>query len=129
MTDEHGGADVGAEPGGNPPDTSLTAVVGVVFAIVLFVVVVFLQAFFYRQEGEERERKVVAQTPEELAQTRAQQEEALHTYRWVDERHGVVSIPIEQAIAQVARSGGRVPWPEAQPPAAPAAPAGSAAER
>jgi len=111
------------QPGGNEPDTSLTAVVGVVFAILLFVVVVFLQAFFYRQEESETERKVVAVAPGELAGLRAQQQEALHTYRWVDVNRGVVTIPIERAMALLVRDGGRTPWPQVQPapPAAPAA--------
>ena len=54
------------------PNTTLTALVGVVFAIVLFALVVFLQAFFYRAEERENVRKVVAVAPEELSQLRAQ---------------------------------------------------------
>jgi hypothetical protein len=45
------------------PNTTLTALVGVVFAIVLFALVVFLQAFFYRAEERENVRKVVAVAP------------------------------------------------------------------
>jgi hypothetical protein len=107
-------------PGGSEPDTSMTAVVGVVFAILLFVVVVLLQAYFYRQEAEENLHKVVAVAPEELAELRAQQQEALGTYRWVDVNRGTVTIPIERAMALVVRDGGRSPWPQVQPSAAPA---------
>ncbi|MFI5143404.1 MAG: hypothetical protein ACHQQS_15575 [Thermoanaerobaculales bacterium] len=109
-----------APPGGSEPDTSMTAVVGVVFAILLFVVVVLLQAYFYRQETEENLQKVVAVAPEELAELRAQQQEALATYRWVDDKRGVVTISIQCAMALVVRDGGRSPWPQVQPPAAPA---------
>ena len=100
------------------PNTTLTAVVGVVFAIVLFALVVFLQAFFYRQEAEEDTRKVVAVAPEELARLKAQQLETLHAYRFVDARAGVVAIPIDRAMELVVRDGGRSPWPAVQPPAA-----------
>jgi hypothetical protein len=120
MTDEHVEVEQGSQPGGNEPDTGLTAIIGVVFAILLFVVVVFLQAYFYRQSAQEHERKVVAVAPEELSQLRTQQEEVLHDYRWVDENKGVVAIPIERAMTLVARDGGRVPWPEVQPPRTPA---------
>ncbi len=100
------------------PNTPLTALVGVVFAIVLFVIVVFLQAFFYRQEAEENTRKVVAVAPEELSRLKAQQIETLNSYRYVDPSAGVVAIPIDRAMALVVRDGGRAPWPAVQPPAA-----------
>jgi hypothetical protein len=110
------------------PNTTLTALIGVVFAIGLFVLVVFLQAFFYREEAEENVRKVVAVAPEELSQLKAQQLEALHSYRYVDPRAGVVAIPIDRAMELVVRDGGGVPWPSVQPPpvAATAAPAAAA---
>jgi hypothetical protein len=113
------------------PNTTLTALVGVVFAIVLFALVVFLQAFFYRAEERENVRKVVAVAPEELSQLRAQQLETLHSYRFIDAKTGVVAIPIDRAMDLVVRDGGKSPWPAAQPPAAtqkasPTAPAAGA---
>ncbi len=109
------------------PNTPLTALVGVVFAIGLFAIVVFLQAFFYHQEAEENVRKVVNAPPEELAQQRAQQLETLHAYRVVDLKAGVVAIPIDRAMELVVRDGGRTPWPAVQPPAAAPKPASGAA--
>ena len=111
------------------PNTPLTALIGVVFAIVLFALVVLLQAYFYRSEEGENVRKVVAVAPEELSQLRAQQLETLHSYRFVDPRAGVVAIPIDRAMELVVRDGGNSPWPAVQPPAAtpktaPVAPAG-----
>jgi len=121
---EHGSHELDAKrhtpPGGSEPDTSLTAVVGVVFAILLFIIVVLLQAYFYRQEAKEQVEKVVAVAPEELAQSRAEQQEALATYRWVDANRGVVTIPIERAMGLLVREGGRSPWPQVQPPPVPA---------
>jgi hypothetical protein len=102
------------------PNTPLAAVVGIVFAIVLFVVVVLLQAFFYHEQAQEDTRKVVAVAPEELSQLRAQQLAQLNSYRWVDEKAGVVAIPIAVAMEALVRDGGRSPWPQVQPP--PAAP-------
>ena len=101
---------------GGEPNTPLTALVGVVFAIVLFVVVVFLQAYFYQEEQAEDARKVVAVAPEELSQLRAQQLATLHGYRWVDPKEGVVAIPIGRAMEQVVQDGGKSPWPSVQPP-------------
>ena len=101
---------------GGEPNTPLTALVGIVFAIVLFVVVVFLQAFFYQERQAENARKVVAVAPQELSQLVSQQLGELHGYRWVDEKAGVVAIPIGRAMALVVRDGGRSPWPSVQPP-------------
>ena len=100
------------------PNTPLTALIGVVFAIVLFALVVFLQAFFYRAEEGENARKVVAVAPEELSQLRAQQVETLNSYRVIDPKAGVVAIPIDRAMELVVRDGGKTPWPAVQPPAA-----------
>ena len=80
------------------PNTQVTVLVGIVGAVLLFVLVVLLQAFFYHAERDEVARKVVAVAPEELSALRAQQLETLHSYRWVDEKTGVVAIPIERAI-------------------------------
>ena len=103
------------------PNTPLTALVGIVFAILLFVVVVLLQAFFYRAEQQENVRKVVAVAPEQLSQLRAQQQELLHSYKLVDPGKGVVAIPIDLAMTLVVSEGGRSPWPQVQPPAVPVA--------
>ncbi len=87
-----------ATPGGNEPDAPTIVVVGLVFAIGLFVVIVLLQAYFNREDRLETQRKVVAVAPEELSQLRAQQEELLNSYRWVDERRAIVAIPIDRAM-------------------------------
>jgi hypothetical protein len=102
------------------PNTPVTAVVGLVFAILLFVVVVVLQAYFYRAEEAENVRKAVVVAPEELSQLRAQQQERLHSYKIIDPKKGVIAIPINLAMKLLVRDGGRAPWPEVQPPAVPA---------
>jgi hypothetical protein len=109
---------------GGEPNTPLTALVGIVFAIVLFVVVVLLQAFFYQERQAEDARKVVAVAPQELSQLVSQQLGQLHGYRWVDQKAGVVAIPIGRAMELVVRDDGGSPWPSVQPPppGAPVAP-------
>jgi hypothetical protein len=102
------------------PNTPLTALVGLVFAILLFVVVVVLQAYFYRANDEENVRKVVAQAPDELSQLTSQQEEKLHSYKILDPQKGVIAIPIDLAMKILVRDGGKTPWPEVQPPPVPA---------
>jgi hypothetical protein len=103
------------------PNTPLTALVGLVFAILLFAVVVVLQAYFYHANEQENVRKMVAQAPEELSQLKSQQEEKLHSYKILDPQKGVVAIPIDLAMKVLVRDGGKTPWPEVQPPPVPAA--------
>ena len=79
-------------------DTPLTVVVGLVGAILVFVLVVALQALFQRVERGELERKVVAAPAQELEALRAEQLEALSEYRYVDRAKGIVAIPIERAM-------------------------------
>ena len=82
------------------PNAPLTVVAGIVGAVLLFVLVVTLQAVFYRAERAEVVRK--GAEPDELAQVRAAQQELLNGYRWVDEKQGVVRIPIARAMELVA---------------------------
>jgi hypothetical protein len=95
--------------GGGDPNTQTTVLVGIISAIMLFVVVVLLQALFYRVERSEALRKVEAVVPEELARLRVQQLDQLNSYRWVDQTAGVAAIPIDQAIRLVVQEQGREP--------------------
>jgi len=79
------------------PNAPLTALIGVVAAVLLFVVVVALQALFYRQEALERVRKVEGVRAEELVHNIATQQERLHGYRLLDPATGSVAIPLERA--------------------------------
>jgi hypothetical protein len=91
------------------PNAPLTVLIGVVGAVLLFVVIVLLQAFFYHQERAEVERKVVAVGAEDLSQLRARQRDQLSSYRWVDAKAGVVAIPIERAMELVVQGKGHGP--------------------
>lgn len=97
---------------GDDPNSTLTVLVGVIGALVLFAVIALLQAFLYRSEKGESARKNAVQSPDELALLRAEQQEILASYRWVDQPKGVVAIPIERAMELVVRD----PAPPATPP-------------
>ncbi len=100
------------------PNTQLTVVAGVIFAVLLVVCVFFLQALFYDAESRENVRKVVAVVPEELAQARAQQVEQISAYRRIDQKKGIVAIPIDRAMELVLKEGvAAKPVPGQVPPA------------
>ncbi len=106
-------------------NTPVIVTIGIVAAVLIFVAIVLLQAGFAKLQRDEWQRKVVAPKPEELAAARADQEQQLSGYRWVDRERGVVAIPIERAMELVARelpSRGAAPAPAPAPaPPAPAA--------
>ncbi len=85
------------------PNAYRIAVFGIVGAVLVFAAIVWLQALFYRAEKAEVEKKTYSQAPEELSRIRAEQIEAMNSYRWVDRDSGVVAIPIERAMELVAR--------------------------
>ncbi len=84
------------------PNVAASAVVGIISAILLFVVIVVLQAFFYQAEKGELERKVYSQPYQALQQLDANQLELLNSYGWVSEGEGTVHVPINRAMELVA---------------------------
>ncbi len=84
-------------------NTPAVVMVGIVGAILFFAAIVFLQAYFARAERDEHRRTVVSQRSEEPATVQAAQEAQLHGYRWVDRTRGIAAIPIDRAMALVAR--------------------------
>jgi len=84
------------------PNVAASAVVGIISAILLFVIIVVLQAFFYRAEQSELEKKVWSQPYQALQQLDANQLELLNSYGWVSETEGVVHVPIKRAMELVA---------------------------
>ena len=103
------------------PNSSMTGVIGAVFALLLVGGIVALEAYYYQAEDDENARKVVAIGSDELAQARAQQLVQIHSYRWIDQKAGVASIPIDAAMEMVVRDGVRAapaPAPTPVPAAA-----------
>ena len=87
-------------------NTPLITTIGIVSAVLLFVIIVVLQAWFAQAQREEFRRKVVDVRATEAADAWAEQEGRLAGYRWVDRERGVVAIPIERAMELVAREHG-----------------------
>ena len=83
------------------PDVPASALVGIVGAIVLFLIIVGLQTLFYRAEQAETVSKVYQTDSQALTRLRADQLEELHSYRWIDQQKGTVAIPIERAMELV----------------------------
>ncbi|HSL16456.1 MAG TPA: hypothetical protein VLB51_00955 [Methylomirabilota bacterium] len=84
------------------PNVAASAVVGIIGAIVLFVLIVLLQTWFYRAEADERFRKIYSQPYQELQKLDNEQRERLTSYGWISEGDGVAHIPIERAMDLIA---------------------------
>ncbi len=80
------------------PDTARIAIIGVVGAVILFIIIVAIQALFYGMERAEQDRKEARERSETVAQVRAEQRQRIGSYGWVDQKKGVVRIPIERAM-------------------------------
>lgn len=83
------------------PSATPTAVVVVVFTLLVVITILALQAYFTRVANEQFETKVVSRTPEEKTAIFAEQRQILSGYRWIDREQGVVGIPVERAMALV----------------------------
>ena len=94
--------------------------VGALFVILLFVMIIMLQAYFYRAARQEYNTKVVAPRNEVLLASLAEQQQQLHSYRWIDPEKGVVGIPVQRAMELVIQEGldfePADPQPHAQSP-------------
>ena len=84
------------------PNVAVSAVVGIISAILLFVIIVMLQALFFRAEHREMERKVYSQPYQALQQLDADQLGLLNSYGWVSEKEGTVHVPIDRAMELIA---------------------------
>lgn len=80
------------------PNASMTLLVGIVGTIIVFAIIVGLQALYNRVEETENYNKIYSQAPEELSRVRAEQQELLNSYRWIDRDKDVVGIPIDRAM-------------------------------
>jgi hypothetical protein len=81
-------------------------VTGIVGAVLLFVLIVALQAVFLNAREGETYDKVVAVGDDDVRGLQARQLGVLNSYRWIDEEKGVVGIPIEDAMKLVVREAG-----------------------
>lgn len=84
------------------PNVPASAIVGILGAVLLFVIIVGLQALFYSMEGKEHARKVTEDPYEPLQRLEADQLGVLNSYGWVDQQAGIAHIPIDRAMELVA---------------------------
>ena len=84
------------------PNVAMSAVVGIISAIALFVIIVLLQTWFYSAEEDERFRKIYSQPYEELQKIDNEQLERLGSFGWISEPDGIAHIPIDRAMQLVA---------------------------
>lgn len=86
-------------------DTGMILTIGVLLVVLTFVLILLVQGWFYKAQTDEHQEKVVAPRAEQLASALAEQQEALHSYRVIDEQAGRYGIPVERAMELVVREG------------------------
>jgi hypothetical protein len=82
----------------NDINVSSIVVIGLVSVILLVVIVVGTQAYFYNAQDQEVFRKDVSQPSWQLNNLLLQQQAELGGYKMVDRDKGVVAIPIDVAM-------------------------------
>lgn len=91
------------------PNSLLTYAVGAISCVLLFAIIIALEALFFWAQQREFDRKVTSRRPNELRQVQAESLEKINDYRWIDQEAGVVAIPIDEAMKNMvrdARTGG-----------------------
>ena len=83
------------------PNVPMSVLIGIVGAVLLFVIIVVLQVVFYRMEATELETKVYSQPSEARAKLDAEQLEQLNSYGWVNQAESTTHIPIDRAMELV----------------------------
>ena len=76
-------------------------IVGVVGAVLIFVIIVALTALFLWVEESEIAEKTAGQAPSNLRLSENEQLVILTEYRWIDKEKGIVRVPIDRAIELV----------------------------
>lgn len=92
-------------------NTQAIAMVGLISALLFFAAIILLEVMFYRMEAQQRYDKDVSQPFVELTTLVDRQRAKLADYRWVDEKKGMVAIPIDRAmelvVADLSKPGDR----------------------
>ena len=80
---------------------SQIALIGVIGAILTFVIIVALQVLYFRVEHAEVDRKSISQPSEERVALTTEHREQLMHYKMKDPKQGLVTIPIARAMELV----------------------------
>lgn len=81
----------------------LLATIGIVSSVLVFVIIVGVEAWFYNELEDERFIKHQGQVNWKLADQEMAQQEKLNSYRKIDDAKQTVSIPIQDAIKLTAK--------------------------
>lgn len=76
--------------------------IGLAGTAILIVLIILLRGLFINALERERFDKVISQKPAQLQQFNEQAQNRINSYGWLDREAGVVSIPLEQAMALAA---------------------------
>ncbi len=82
---------------------TLIATIGTVSSVLLFVIIVGLQAWFNNELEDERSIKFAGDTNWKLTDIQLAAQEKINTYRWADQKAQRATIPIDEAIRMTAR--------------------------
>jgi hypothetical protein len=84
-------------------NTSTLTITGILSALLLFILIVGLQAFYYHLEESEQNRKWGSQGSEKLRSLVSEDQKLLNSYRVLDKTKMIVAIPIDRAMELVVR--------------------------
>jgi len=73
-------------------------IVGIVGSILTVVIILLLSVLFLHAKQAEIYDKSSGPAPDDIRRLRSEQLETLTEYRWVDEKKGIVRIPIDRAM-------------------------------
>jgi hypothetical protein len=77
--------------------------IGLTSAILLWVSIVALQAYYGSTAGEIEEQRTATDLGREMRELKAAQAAALQEWKWVDQKKGTVTVSIDHAMAAVVR--------------------------
>lgn len=80
----------------------LIVTVGIISSVLLFVIIVGLQAWFNNELEDERGIKFSGDTNWQLKDINLEAQEKINTYRWADQKNQRATIPIDEAIRMTA---------------------------
>ncbi len=81
--------------------TGTITLVGVISAILTFVIILAAQVLYYQYRTVEQTRKEIDVPIAKSDNILEGQRDLLNSFRWIDREKGVVGIPIDQAMQQV----------------------------
>jgi hypothetical protein len=84
-------------PQPNDVRTSSVLLFGLISTVVIFALCLVLVVLYFRTEAQMRLDNEINIAPAELTQLRTEQEGKLTQYAWIDQKAGVVAIPVDLA--------------------------------